>query len=169
MALPYTFCPQCGTRLETRSVDGRQRAACPACSFVDYQNAKPCVGVVVVDEGKVLLVERAIEPFKGYWDIPGGFLDSDEHPADAARREMLEETGLLIEPIEVLDCWMDAYGDEGFTTLNICYIARLAGGEPKAGSDATRIEWFPLDDLPEKIAFNWERAALEKLRDRLRG
>ncbi|HUU55572.1 MAG TPA: NUDIX domain-containing protein, partial [Armatimonadota bacterium] len=115
-----------------------------------------------------LLVERAIEPFKGYWDIPGGFLESDEHPADAAKREMLEETGLLVEPVEVLDFWVDAYGDEEFMALNICYVARVVGGEAKAGSDAIRIEWFPLDALPRDIACNWERPALEKLRDRLR-
>jgi len=166
--MPYTFCPKCGIRLEARSIDGRERPACPRCDFVDYENAKPCAGVLVVDRGKVLLVERAIEPYKGYWDIPGGFLDSDEHPADAAKREMLEETGLLVEPTEVLDFWVDVYGDEEFTTLNICYLARLVGGRTKAGSDATRIEWFPLDALPRDIAFNWERAALEKLRDRLR-
>ena len=166
--MPYIFCPKCGNRLEARSIDGRERPACPRCDFVDYENAKPCVGVLVVDAGRVLLVERGIEPFKGYWDIPGGFLDSDEHPADAAKREMLEETGLLVEPVEVLDFWVDAYGDEEFTALNICYVARVVGGEAKAGSDAIRIEWFPLDALPPKIAFNWERAALEKLRERLR-
>lgn len=166
--MPCTFCPKCGTRLEARSIDGRKRPACPQCDFVDYENPRPCVGVLLIDQGKVLLVERAIEPFKGYWDIPGGFLDSDEHPAEGAKREMVEETGLVVEPAEVLGFWVDAYGDEGFTTLNICYVARLAGGEAKAGSDATRIEWFPLDALPRDIAFNWERAALEKLRDRLR-
>ena len=166
--MPYTFCPQCGSRLEARAIDGRERPACPQCDFVDYQNAKPCVGVLVVDDGKVLLVERAIEPFKGYWDIPGGFLDSDEHPAEGAKREMVEETGLVVELAEVLGFWVDAYSHEGFNTLNICYLGRLTGGEAKAGSDAERIEWFPLDDLPPKIAFNWERAALEKLRDRLR-
>lgn len=167
--MAYTFCPTCSTRLEARSIDGRERPACPRCDFVDYQNAKPCVGVLVVDEGKVLLVARAIEPFKGYWDIPGGFLDSDEHPAEGAKREMLEETGLVVEPADVLGFWVDAYSYEGFNTLNICYVARVVGGEAKAGSDAAHVEWFPLDDLPPNIAFNWERPALEKLRDRLRG
>ncbi|HUU55040.1 MAG TPA: NUDIX hydrolase [Armatimonadota bacterium] len=166
--MPYTFCPNCGSGLAIRTIDGKDRRACPQCEFVDYENPRPCVGVLVIDRGKVLLVARAIEPFKGYWDIPGGFLDSDEHPADAAKREMMEETGLLVEPVEVLDFWVDVYGEETFHTLNICYLARLAGGEAKAGSDATRVEWFPLDALPPNIAFNWERQALEKLRDRLR-
>jgi 8-oxo-dGTP diphosphatase len=123
--------------------------------------------VLVVRYGKVLLVQRAVEPFKGHWDIPGGFLNSNEHPAEAARREMLEETGLAVVPTEVLGFYMDVYGEEEFHTLNICYLARPTDGEARAGSDAVRLRWFPLDDLPEKIAFNWEREALELLRRRL--
>ena len=155
--MPYTFCPHCGARLENGLIDGRTRPACKACGFVDYENAKPCVGALVVDQGKVLLVERAVEPFKGYWDIPGGFLDSAEHPAEAVRREMKEETGLEVEPRAVLDFWIDDYGDEGYRTLNICYVAQVTGGDPRPGSDAVRMEWFALDALPENIAFNWER------------
>ena len=167
--MPYTFCPECGARLEGQLVDGRTRAGCRQCGFVDYENAKPCVGVLVVDGGKVLLVERAVEPFKGYWDIPGGFLDCDEHPAEAVRREMKEETGLEVEPREVLDFWIDTYGDEGYRTLNICYVARVTGGHAEPGSDAVKMEWFALDALPDNIAFNWEREALEKLRKWLSG
>jgi 8-oxo-dGTP diphosphatase len=166
--VPYLYCPQCGSRLANRTIERRDRASCERCGFVDYENPKPCVGVLVVDAGKVLLVERAAEPFKGYWDIPGGFLDAAEGPAEAARREMLEETGLEIDPVEVLDFWLDAYGEDE-TTLNICYIARVVGGKPAPGSDAVNLRWFPLDDLPDNIAFTWEREALERLRLWLRG
>ncbi len=166
--MAYTFCPKCGTPLAGRTIDGRHRQACPDCDFIDFENARPCAGALVAKAGEVLLIQRAVEPFKGYWDIPGGFLESEEHPAEAVRREMLEETGLLVEPVEVLDFWVDVYGEEEYHTLNICYLARVAGGEEKAGSDAGRLHWFPLDALPEKIAFNWEREALERLRERLR-
>jgi ADP-ribose pyrophosphatase YjhB (NUDIX family) len=81
---------------------------------------------------------------------------------------MLEETGLEIDPVEVLDFWLDAYGEDE-TTLNICYIARVVGGKPAPGSDAVSLRWFPLDDLPDNIAFTWEREALERLRLWLRG
>jgi hypothetical protein len=60
--------------------------------------------------------------------------------------------------------FMDVYGDEEIPTLNICYTARVVGGSAQAASDATELEWFPLDDLPGEIAFNWERGALENLR-----
>lgn len=162
--MAYKFCPECAERLETRTVDEQCLQACRKCGFVHYNNPRPCVGVLLVEGGRVLLVQRAVEPFKGYWDVPGGFLNSDEHPAEAARREMLEETGLAAAPTEVLGFWMDRYGEEDFHTLNICYLAERAGGEERAGSDAVTMRWFPLDEFPEALAFNWVREALELLR-----
>ena len=126
----------------------------------------PSADIPALQGQEVLLVKRAVEPFKGYWDIPGGFLESGEHPADGARREVLEETGLVIEPTEVVGFYMDVYGPEDEPTLNICYLARVVGGEEEAGSDAEGMEWFPLDALPERIAFRWEREALEAVRRR---
>ena len=165
--MPYTFCPQCAARLTPRRLDGKDRLACPNCDFVFYNNSLPCVGVLALHEGKVLLVKRAVEPYKGYWDIPGGFLESLEHPEAGAEREFLEETGLRIHPTEILGFFMDTYGPDEEPTLNICYLAELAGGSGKPGSDAVELGWFPLDALPEDIAFNWERDAIHMLRDRL--
>jgi len=164
--MPYTFCPLCATKLEPHTIEQRHLLACPACEWVFYNNSAPCVGVVVVREDKVLLVKRALEPFKGWWDIPGGFLESGEHPADGAKREILEETGLLIEPTEVLGFFMDVYGPDEEPTLNICCLGTVVSGEEKAGSDAEGLGWFALDGLPEKIAFRWEREALEAARRR---
>ena len=180
--MPHTFCPQCASRLEARGQETSSCPTCPVCGWVFYNNSAPCVGVVVVRERpagmppaahipalqgrEVLLVKRAVEPFKGYWDIPGGFLESGEHPADGARREVLEETGLLIEPTEVMGFYTDVYGPENEPTLNICYLAKVVGGEEKAGSDAEGMEWFPMDELPERIAFSWEREALDAVRRR---
>jgi 8-oxo-dGTP diphosphatase len=166
--MPYSFCPRCAARLTPRRLEGRSRPVCPDCGFVDYNNPLPCVGVLALDHGKVLLVKRAVEPFKDYWDIPGGFLESDEHPDVGARREFLEETGLHIEPAEALGFFMDTYGQDQEPTLNICLLARVVGGEQHAGSDAADLRWFPLDGLPDGIAFNWERRALDLLIERLR-
>jgi ADP-ribose pyrophosphatase YjhB (NUDIX family) len=79
--------------------------------------------VLAVKEGQLLLVRRAIEPYYGYWDIPGGFLEAGEHPEAGAIREMEEETGLVIEPVEILGLYMSTYGPAGEPTLNICYVA----------------------------------------------
>jgi 8-oxo-dGTP diphosphatase len=163
------FCPKCAGRLKVRYVEAekRKRQICQDCGFVFYKHSKPCVGVLVLRGDEVLLVQRAIEPFKGYWDIPGGFLEAGEHPKDGAVRELQEETGLVVEPVEILDIFMDVYGPEQDSTLNICYIARIVGGEPEVGSDAKDMRWFRLDELSNEIAFEWAREALDLLRRKL--
>ena len=93
----WRFCPRCATELDRAHVPAR--VECPACGFVGHANSSPCVGVVVEDEaGRVLLARRAIEPYRGMWDTPGGYLEEGEHPLDGLRRELLEETGLTVEP-----------------------------------------------------------------------
>ena len=164
--MAYSFCPECGDLLSLRVLHGEERMACRKCRFVLYENSRPCVGVLALSEGGVLLVKRAIEPFKGYWDIPGGFLEAGEHPVDGAVREMREETGLEIRPVEILGLYMDVYGPEQLPTLNICYLAEVSGGEARASSDASDLAWFPLDELPDEIAFSWEKEALAVLKRR---
>ena len=168
MPYTYTFCPKCAARLEPRDHHGRMLPTCPSCSFTFYNNAAPCTGVFVVKDRSVLLVKRAVEPFKDWWDVPGGFLESGEHPVEGAKRELIEETGLVIEPTEMLGFWPDVYGPEEEPTLNIGYLAEIVGGEMRAGDDASELAWFPLDALPEQLAFRWEREALELLAKRLR-
>lgn len=164
----YNFCPKCSSRLTVRRIDKKDHQGCSNCGFILYENSKPCVGVLIIEEDKVLLVQRAIEPFKGYWDIPGGFLEAGEHPVAGAVREVREETGLLIKPVEILDIFMDVYGPEGEPTLNICYLAKIIGGEPQVGSDVGKMYWFPIDAIPSDIAFEWEKEALELLLEKKR-
>jgi ADP-ribose pyrophosphatase YjhB (NUDIX family) len=151
--MKYSFCPKCGNRLAVQLIDGHERLVCSGCGFVFYQNSKPCVGALVVDQDRLLLIKRAIAPFKGDWDIPGGFLEPDEHPETGAVREVFEETGLHIQLGELLGIFMDVYETTGDPTLNIFYTATVAGGEARAGSDAMHIQWFDLDALPQQIAF----------------
>jgi 8-oxo-dGTP diphosphatase len=116
---------------------------------------------VCVDErGRVLLGRRASPPFEGAWDLPGGFVEDGEHPLDALRRELREETGLDAEPGAFLGMWMDVYADDAddpqaTTTLNLYWLARLADGEPVAADDVVELRWFAPDELPpdEEIAF----------------
>ena len=165
--MAFAFCPDCGGRLGERLLDEHPRQVCQACGFVLYENSKPCSGVLVVRDDKLLLVERATEPFKGYWDIPGGFLEPGEHPEAGSIRELQEETGLTVRPTELLGIWMDVYGPRQEPTLNLCYLAEVVGGEESAGSDASALRWFPLADLPERIAFAWEAEAIAVLKARL--
>jgi 8-oxo-dGTP diphosphatase len=161
----YKFCPKCGYSLiEKKSESGdTKREVCLNCGFIHYPQSKPCVGVFVLEEGRVLLVRRSVEPFKEYWDIPGGFLEEGEHPEQGAVREIKEETGLIVEPTKILGIFMDKYGPDQEATLNICYIAKKIDGELKAGSDAKEAKWFNLKKLPRKIAFEWSKDAIKQL------
>jgi 8-oxo-dGTP diphosphatase len=156
------FCPKCAAGLTARLMEGRERLVCEACGFVLYLNPRPTTCAVVVDGDQVMLVRRAVEPRRGWWDLPGGFLEQGEHPAEGLRREVREETGLEIEILELLGFFLDAYPEPGETTLNCYYVARVSDGEPEPGSDVAEIRWFHRDALPpvEQIAFRNNREAL---------
>jgi 8-oxo-dGTP diphosphatase len=125
---------------------------------VAYASSKSTAGALVEDvNGRVLLARRAKEPFKGRWDIPGGFLEAGEHPIDGLRRELLEETGLEVEPQEFLGVWMDRYGGESTAeaTLNLYWTARVESGEARAADDVDDLRWFEPGELPapDELAF----------------
>jgi len=105
----------------------------------------------------VLLARRGHEPFLGRWDIPGGFLEEGEHPLDGLRRELREETGLEVEPLEFIGVWMDRYGGDSTAeaTLNMYWTARVVAGEPEAADDVSELRWFNAEELPpaEELAF----------------
>ena len=150
----WKFCPRCRSELR----GDEQRVECPECGFVSYASSKPTAGALCEDdEGRVLLARRAEEPFKGRWDIPGGFLEEGEHPLDGIRRELREETGLEVEPVAFLGVWVDRYGGDSTAeaTLNLYWTARVIGGEPDAADDVSELQWFDSDELPpsDELAF----------------
>lgn len=108
-------------------------------------------------DGALLLVRRSVDPWRGHWDIPGGFCEEDELPADAAVREVFEETGLRVETLGLVGMWIDRYGGGAGVdvTLN-CYFAARPVGEirltidPAESSDA---RWFAAEALPAEVAF----------------
>jgi 8-oxo-dGTP diphosphatase len=136
----------------------------------EYHNPKPCVGILLLKGNEVLLGIRGVEPFKGFLDIPGGFVEPGEHPADAAVREFREETQLTIDrPTDLLGIFMDVYGPSGASTMNLCYVISDARGKERPQSDVTALEWFSLGDPLDRLAFEWEKKALSLLRDRQKG
>ena len=132
----WRLCPRCGAELDLHALPGR--VSCPECGFVSYANPKPCVCALIVnDEGRLLLTRRAVEPYKDCWDAPGGFVEEGEHPLDALHRELLEETGLLVEPGAFAGVWMDRYGDgpDAVSTLNLYWEAHVVSGVARAADD----------------------------------
>lgn len=148
---PFGFCRACGAPLVEKLIEDRPRSVCTACGKIHWRNAKPCAGVLVIRNGKVLLVRRAVPPFQGAWDIPGGFCEAEEHPAETAIREVREETGLEVELTGLLGIWIDRYGED--ETLNIFYLARPLNRELRVGDDAGGAAWFSRRALPSRIAF----------------
>ena len=151
----WRWCPRCREQLRGDT----SRLDCEACGFVCYASSKATAGALVIDaHGRVLLARRAFEPFKGYWDLPGGFLEEGEHPLDGLRRELREETGLEVEPLEFLGVWMDRYGGDSTAdvTLNLYWTARATAGEPQAADDVSELGWFDPDELPApgELAFD---------------
>ncbi len=158
------YCPVCGHALENREAFGRARRFCPACDRVIFREHKVAAGVLVEQEGKVLLVRRRLEPGRGRWTFPTGFVDFDESPAQAAVRECREETGLEVEITGLLDVIAGREHERGADII-IVYRARLAGGELSAADDADRAAFFAPDtgNLPP-LAFRATQTALDKWR-----
>ena len=156
------YCPRCGTLMERRLVDDRDREVCPACGFIFYRNPVPAVGVVVALEGKVVLVRRRYEPRAGCWALPAGFMELGESAEDAAIRECHEETGLLVRVDHLLGVY--SYGEGQRTGLLIIYAATATGGELVAADDATEAGVFTLDVLPTPMAFPTHLQAIDRWR-----
>jgi len=152
----WRYCPRCGSPL----VHDHGRVECGACGFVHYANSAPTASAFVLDDGgHVLLARRAYEPDAGLWDVPGGFLEEGEDPLEGLRRELLEETGLTIEPGKFVGAFTDTYGDGPRATavLNLVWEASIVAGEPAPADDVSQLRWFPQSALPsdEELAFRW--------------
>src|SRR5512142_767703 len=136
--MEYQFCPRCGHTLEFRTVrDDRERPVCPACGYIVYLNPPIAVGVIAERaDGKIPLVLRGENPGRGLWGLPAGFMEIDETTEEAARRECLEETGLLVELGELWGVWSYYHALKRTSGVLVLYRGRVAGGEPQAGSDS---------------------------------
>src|SRR5262249_39276476 len=143
----WRFCPRCGAPIRP----GPGRVDCPVCGFTAYANPAPAAVAICVDaEGRVLLARRAVDPAKGLWDLPGGFVDEGEEPVEALVRELREETGLEIEPVSLLGTFSDWYGEGPGTraTLVLVWLARVVSGRQQPADDVSELGWFAPIDLP---------------------
>jgi ADP-ribose pyrophosphatase YjhB (NUDIX family) len=145
----WRFCPICGEAIDKRD----DRVECGACGYVGYANSVPAVEAVCLDAaGRVLLGRRAVDPGRGKWDLPGGFLHEDELPVDGLRREVREETGLELELLDFLGHWLEPY--DGRIVLCLTWTVR-AEGAANAADDLAEVRWFVPSHLPppEELAF----------------
>jgi ADP-ribose pyrophosphatase YjhB (NUDIX family) len=154
LAAGLNFCSRCGGRLEFGFVDGehRERLACSRCGSIAYVNPRLVVTTIpVTDDGRIVLLRRGIEPGKGWWAQPGGFLEVDETVTEAAIRETFEETGLVVKPGEIIGLYTRLEA----AVVVIAFEASVVSGEFRTNPEALEIEAFAPDAIPwPRIAFS---------------
>ena len=150
--MAFVYCPRDGTRLVPTRIDGRDRPGCPKCGFADFQHVQVGANAIVERDGDVLLVRLNYGPRDGRWALPGGLVESDESPEEAAVRETAEETGFAVE----LDGLLATFMRPAAPILIVTYRAHITGGElriaPEELSDAA---FFPRDQLPRLEELAW--------------
>jgi ADP-ribose pyrophosphatase YjhB (NUDIX family) len=160
LASSLNFCTRCGDALEFGAVEGedRDRLACASCGFVAYVNPRLVVTTIPINQdGEVVLLRRGIEPGKGWWAQPGGFLEVDETVTEAAIRETLEETGLIVAPGEIVGL----YSRLEAAVVVIAFEARVVGGQYRLNPEALEIQAFRPEAIPwHGIAFKTTHWAL---------
>ena len=157
----FRFCPVCGDGLHALQLKENEsrRLVCDACDFVFYLDPKVVACTLVEKDDRIVLLKRAIEPQKGLWVIPGGYVDRREEVETAALREAVEECGLSLRLKELLG----VYSYSGYVPVVIVYLADVLGGTLVAGDETAEAGWFARDEIPwEKLAF---RSTTDALKD----
>ncbi len=158
----HTFCPNCGSQMQTRILDGRAREVCTACDYIFYRNPVPAVGMVVELDSGIVLVKRKYEPRAHHWSLPAGYLELDESTEAAAIRECREETSLEVEINALLGVY--SFGAGTYSGLIVIYAATAIGGTLQAADDAAEAAVFDPDQLPSPLAFSTHVQAIEDWR-----
>lgn len=158
------FCVKCGTALTDRVPKGdhRTRKVCPACEFVHYVSPKIAAGTIVEMDNRIVLIQRDVDPRKGFWSFPCGFVEADETLEAGAIRETKEEAGVDVELLGHLGTYSYAQSWHGGTVVVVAYHARVIGGTPKAGDDAIDLKLVRRDQIPwDDLAFLSTHAAIK--------
>ena len=163
------YCYQCGTQLELQLRDNREREVCPACDWVYYAQLKVGAAVIIEQDNKLLLLQRAHEPWVGSWMIPAGYVEADEDPKDAAKREVLEETSLDVELGDLVKTYFFADDQRG-NGVAFVYKATKIFGEINITGEATSFGYFAHDEIPvyltkgghDKIIAEWRLKSQQK-------
>jgi len=127
------------------------------------KSPKLTVDGIIIKDGKILLVKRKNDPFKGKWALPGGFVEYGEKTEDAVAREVLEETGLKTTVDNTIGVYSDPNRDPRGHTITVVYKLDVKGGELKSGDDASDAKFFDVNQLPE-LSFDHDKIIENVLR-----
>ena len=158
------FCHQCGAAVTLRFVpeEQRDRLVCDACGFTHYLNPRVVAAAIPERDGadggpRLLLMRRALEPRRGYWTPPGGYVELGESTEEAALREGLEEVGLTLKLAGLLG----VYSRPAVGVVVVVYRAQAVEAEPTLGAEALEAHWFAADAIPwDDLAFETTVRAL---------
>jgi ADP-ribose pyrophosphatase YjhB (NUDIX family) len=139
------YCYQCGRSLVREIVEGREREICWQCGWIHYEHRKVSAAVCVEKDGKVLLVQRGIEPWKNAWYIPAGYLEVDEVPEECAAREALEETGFEVKVGSLLGIYTYEDDPRG-NGIVLLYSGTIVGGSIQANEEMIQVKFFTPDE-----------------------
>jgi ADP-ribose pyrophosphatase YjhB (NUDIX family) len=135
---------------------------CDDCGFISYENPKVVVGSVATWKDRILLCKRSINPRKGFWTLPAGFLELEESPLEGALREAREEACARLE----IDQLLAVYSIPRISQIQLIYRARLVDANVAAGEETAEVGLFDWEDIPwEEIAFPSVRWALGHFHD----
>jgi len=143
--LPH-FCLNCGTPLRKKEIEAREREYCPQCGQIHYEQLKTSASCRVENEGKLLLVQRGIEPFMGKWHMPAGYVEVDETPHAAALRETQEESGLEVQISHLVDAYFYDDDPRGNGVV-LVYAATVVGGGLQSSVETQSARFFTPDEL----------------------
>jgi ADP-ribose pyrophosphatase YjhB (NUDIX family) len=161
------FCALCGGEMRLRMImpDRRYFKTCSQCGYIDFPGPKLAAGCLVVDEGKVLLLRRGIQPQIGRWTFPGGYVDLGETPLQAALRETSEEVGMTVAADRLLGVYTDPANP---ITAIVVYLARPGLEAPGHSAEATEVRYFEPAGIPwDELAFRTTHNALSEWLERV--
>lgn len=145
------YCFQCGSKLEVRHMDHRDREVCPACGWVYYAQLKVGAAVLIEQDGRLLLLRRNYEPWTGTWMTPAGYVEADEDPRNAAIREVYEETGLEVELGELFDVYYFDDDPRG-NGVTFVYLAEKISGEIRINGESSIAKCFHWREIPAELS-----------------
>jgi len=145
------YCSACGTPLEYRDFEGRERAFCVQCHRFHFRQLKVGAGGLIEQDNKLLLLQRAHAPFQGDWNLPAGYVEYDEHPSQTVVREIQEESGLQVRVDRLYDIYLFTDDPRG-NGLLIVYTCQILGGELRATAEGFNPLFFSRGDLPNNLA-----------------
>lgn len=165
--MSFRFCPICGDELiPLESGPDRGRMGCKRGHFVHYDNPAVIAFAFIERSGCYLMLERGQEPYQGRWELPGGFVEAGEGPAEAVRREVFEETGLRVEAPTIVGAYTSRYGDEGKWTVDVAFHCQAPTGDLSLSTESSNAAWVSIEQMPS-LAFAGERSAFEEFRQKL--